>query len=47
MLWNNSNILNDEFANALADTLRRFIEVATPKIMDFLDERDEEELDAV
>ena len=35
-----SNILNDEFADALADTLRRFIEVATPKIMDFLDERD-------
>ena len=36
-----SNTLNDEFANALADTLRRFIEVATPAIMDFLDERDE------
>ena len=37
-----SNTLNDDFANALADTLRRFIEVATPKIMDFLDERDGE-----
>ncbi len=33
-----SNTLNDEFANALADTLRHFIEVATPAIMDFLDE---------
>lgn len=36
-----SNTLNDDFANALADTLRRFIEVATPAIMNFLDERDE------
>lgn len=36
-----SHTLNDEFANVLANTLRRFIEVATPKIMDFLDERDE------
>ena len=36
-----SNTLNDEFTNALADTLRHFIEVATPAIMDFLDERDE------
>ncbi len=37
-----SNTLNDEFANSLADTLRHFIEVATPAITDFLDERDEE-----
>ena len=36
------NTLNDEFANSLADTLRHFIEVATPAITDFLDERDEE-----
>ena len=36
-----SHTLNDEFANVLADTLRRFIEVATPAITDFLDERDE------
>ena len=36
-----SNTLNDEFANVLADTLRRFIEVATPAIMVFLDERNE------
>ncbi len=38
-----SNTLNDEFANVLADTLRRFIEVTTPAIMDFLDERKEME----
>ena len=38
-----SNTLDDEFANALADTLRRFIEVTTPAIMDFLDERKEME----
>ena len=36
------NALDDDFANSLADTLRRFIEVATPAIMDFLDERNEE-----
>ncbi|MCE2434888.1 MAG: hypothetical protein J4F29_18485 [Candidatus Latescibacteria bacterium] len=35
--------LDDNFAKFLADTLRRFIEVATPAIMDFLDERNEED----
>ena len=34
--------LDDDFANSLADTLRCFIEVATPAITDFLDERNEE-----
>ena len=36
------NALDDDFANSLADTLGRFIEVATPAIMGFLDERNEE-----
>ena len=35
--------LDDNFAKSLADTLRRFIEVATPAIIDFLDERNEED----
>ncbi|MXX12058.1 MAG: hypothetical protein F4Z86_01175 [Gemmatimonadetes bacterium] len=35
------SILDDDFAKSLADTLRCFIEVATPAIIDFLDERNE------
>ena len=42
-----SNTLNDEFANALADTLRRFIEFATPKIMDFWTSATKKMLDGV
>ena len=34
--------LDDDFAKSLANTLRCFIEVATPAIIDFLDERNEE-----
>ena len=36
------NALDDDFAKSLADTLRHFIEVATPAITDFLDECNEE-----
>ena len=38
-----SHELNDDFAETLADTLRRFIEVATPAIDNFMDERNEED----
>ena len=37
------NALDDDFAKSLADTLRRFIEVATPAIRDFLNKRNEED----
>ncbi len=38
-----SHELNDDFAETLADTLRRFIEVATPAVDTFMDERNEED----
>ena len=34
--------LDDSFADTLAETLRRFIEVITPSIDDFENERNEE-----
>ena len=37
------NELNDDFAETLAKTLRRFIEVATPAVDDFVNERNEED----
>ena len=37
------NELNDDFAKSLADTLRRFIEVVTPAVDTFMNERDEED----
>ena len=35
--------LDDSFANTLADTLRRFIEVVTPAVNDFENEGNEED----
>lgn len=37
------NELNDDFAKSLAGTLRRFIEVVTPAVDTFMNERDEED----
>ena len=37
------NELNDDFAETLADTLRRFIEVVTPAVDTFMNERNEED----
>ena len=37
------NELNDDFAETLADTLRRFIKVLTPAVDTFMNERNEEE----
>ncbi len=37
------NALDDDFADSLADTLRSFIMIATRAIMNFLDERNEED----
>ena len=37
------NELNDDFAKTLAETLRRFIKVATPKVDAFVNERNEED----
>ena len=37
-----SHELNDDFAKSLSDTLRRFIEVVTPAVDNFMNERNEE-----
>ena len=42
-----SNELNGDFAETLADTLRRFIEVVTPAVDNFMDERNEEDTDTI
>ena len=43
LVWREGSSLNDSFADTLADTIRRFIEVVTPRIEEIVDETNEEE----
>ena len=42
-----SHELNDDFAETLGKMLRRFIEVVTPAVDNFMDERNEEDTDTI